>query len=81
MSAGPRALYKGFLLHQVLWIPFNAIFWPLYEGSQAFVERRCVAEGKPTPAWSVPLSALVFTLSFATMINFRDARRCSSAEL
>jgi hypothetical protein len=59
---GPRALYKGFLLHQVLWIPFNAIFWPLYEGSKAGLERRCGAEGKPSPSWIVPLSALVCTL-------------------
>lgn len=36
---GVSSIYRGFLLHQFLWGPFNAIFWPMYEKSKSiFVE-------------------------------------------
>ena len=31
---GFKSLYRGFILHQCMWGPFNAIFFPLYQGSK-----------------------------------------------
>jgi len=42
-NEGAGALYRGFLAHQLLWGPFNAIFWPLYEKSKAYASSKIVA--------------------------------------
>lgn len=59
---GFRSLYRGFLLHQMLWLPFNAIFWPLYEGSKKFLGdyKGIKAEGEEAslPLWGYPVCSL-----------------------
>lgn len=31
---GIRAFYRGFLLNQMVWVPFNAVYLPLWEASK-----------------------------------------------
>lgn len=40
MEEGVGNLYRGFWLHQALWGPFNAVFWPLFEYSKSLLPAR-----------------------------------------
>jgi hypothetical protein len=62
---GIRSLYRGFFLHQFLWGPFNAIYWPILETlrtnlSQAHLGKKEKQKGeKSLPLHLYPLTALV----------------------
>ncbi|BBN16303.1 hypothetical protein MPTK1_7g05190 [Marchantia polymorpha subsp. ruderalis] len=66
---GAAALYRGFLLAQMVWGPYNAIYLPLWEASKKVAVKFSEAESKEKLAVQYELGSAFFSASIASALT------------
>jgi len=56
---GLYTLYRGFFIHQFLWGPYNAIYWPVLETSRNFLSTTQSDGSKSLSLYLYPTTALI----------------------
>lgn len=66
---GIRAFYKGFLLNQMVWVPFNAVYLPLWEFSKRVCAQVSQVDSLEDLAIQYELGSAFFCSAFAASLT------------